>query len=133
MVTNTQRKQKEEVCTQRGFTLMEIMIAMAVMTISLMGLAQLMTAAFQQGAFARYNTMATEVVHQKFEQLRTQYHNELATSTPDSDLTDGSHPSGSPGYETVTLTAPSGSAMGDIQFQVSWAVATSGKEKTSSS
>jgi len=109
---------------------MEMMIAMTVMTISLMGLAQLMTAAFQQNAFARYNTMAVEVVHKKFEQLRTRYSNELETATTDSNLTAGSHPSGSPGYETVTLTAPTNSAMADIQFQVSWAVAVSGNEKT---
>jgi len=130
MVTKTQKKPKEEVCNQKGFSLMEMMIAMAVMTISLMGLAQLMTVAFQQSSFARYNTMAIEVVHKKFEQLRTRYSNELETATSDSNLTAGSHPSGSPGYETVTLTAPTNSAMADIQFQVSWAVAVSGNQKT---
>ena len=74
--------------------------------------------------------MAIEVVHQKFEQLRTRHSNELETKTTDSNLTAGSHPSGSPGYETVTLTAPTNSAMANIQFQVSWAVAVSGNQKT---
>ena len=40
------------------------------------------------------------------------------------------HPSSSPNYELVTLAAPTDSNMGDNQFQVSWTVAVSGKEKT---
>ncbi len=130
MVTKTQRKRIGQACNQKGFTLVESMIAVAVLTISLLGLAQLMTVATQQSAFSRYNTMAIEVAYQKFEQLRTQFNNELITGTPETDLTAGSHPTGSPGYETVTLAAPSYSAMGDHQFQVSWTIAVSGDDKT---
>ena len=130
MVTKTRKKRIGQACNQEGFTLVESMIAVAVLTISLLSLAQLMTVAFQQSAFSRYNTMAIEVAYQKFEQLRTQFNNELVTGTAESDLTAGSHPSGSPGYDTVTLAAPSDSAMGDYQFQVSWIVAVAGNDKT---
>ena len=115
---------------QKGITLIESMIAVAVMSIALMALAQLMAVALQQNAFSRYNTMAIEVAQWKLEELLTQYTNELETSTSDTDLTAGSHPTGSPGYETETLTAPTGSAMADYQFQVSWTVTVSGNQKT---
>ncbi|MDA2934826.1 prepilin-type N-terminal cleavage/methylation domain-containing protein [Acidobacteria bacterium AH-259-D05] len=116
--------------SEKGFTLMECMIAVTVLTISFLGLAQLMTVSLQQNAFSRYNTMAVEVAQKKLEVLRTKFNNELETETSDSNLTAGSHPSGSPGYELLTLTAPSYSNIGDSQFQVSWTVTISGKQKT---
>ena len=122
---NTTRTSRE-----KGFTLVECMIAVAVMTISFLGLAQLMTIAIQQNAFARYNTMALEVAQMKLEELKTEHNNELDTNTTEPNLTAGSHPSGSPDYELVTLAAPTDSNMGDNQFQVSWTVAVSGREKT---
>jgi len=116
--------------SERGFTLIESMIAVAVLTVSLLGLSQLIAVALQQGAFSRYNNMAVEVTRKKLEELRTQFNNELETETADTDLTAGSHPSGSPGYELVTLSAPSYSHLGDSQFQASWTVTISGKQKT---
>ncbi len=115
---------------EKGFTLVESMIAVAVLSISLVGLAQLMAVALQQSSFARYNTMAVEVAQMKLEELRTEYNNELKTNIASSNLTAGSHPSGSPGYEPVILTAPTYSNIGDSQFQVSWTLAVSGKAKT---
>ncbi len=115
---------------EKGFTLVECMIAVAVMTISFLGLAQLMTVAIQQNAFARHNTMALEVAQMKLEELKTEHNNELDTYTTETNLTAGWHPSSSPNYELVTLAAPTDSNMGDNQFQVSWTVAVSGKEKT---
>lgn len=115
---------------ERGFTLIESMIAVAVLTVSMLGLSQLIAVALQQSAFSRYNNMAVEVTRKKIEELRTQFNNELETETADTDLTAGSHPSGSPGYELVTLSAPGYSHMGDSQFQVSWTVTISGKQKT---
>lgn len=115
---------------EKGFTLVECMIAVAVMTITFLGLAQLMTVAIRQNAFARYNTMALEVAQMKLEELKTEHNNELDTNTTEPNLTAGSHPSSSPNYELVTLTAPTDSNMGDNQFQVSWTVDVSGREKT---
>jgi len=115
---------------EKGFTLMECMIAMIVLLIGCLGLAQLMTVSARQNAFARYNTMALEVAQMKLEQLGTQYNNELETATTDADLTAGTHPTGSPGYQLVTLDEPTYSSMGDSQFQVTWVVTVAGSQKT---
>ncbi len=114
----------------KGFTLLECMMALVILSISCIGLAQLMGVAARQNAFARYNTMALEVTQMKLEQLGTQYNNELATATTDADLTAGAHPAGSPGYELVTLDEPTYSNMGDSQFQVTWVVTVAGSQKT---
>ncbi len=115
---------------EKGFTLLEYMIALVILSISCLGLAQLMGVAARQNAFARYNTMALEVTQMKLEQLGTQYNNELETATADADLTAGAHPAGAPGYELVTLDEPTYSNMGDSQFQVSWAVTVVGQQRT---
>ncbi len=115
---------------EKGFTLIECMIALVILSISCMGLAQLMGVAVRQNAFARYNTMGLEVAHMKLELLGTQYNNELETATTDADLTAGAHPAGAPGYELVTLDEPTYSSMGDSQFQVTWAVTVAGQQKT---
>ena len=115
---------------QKGFTLVECMIALVILSISCLGLAQLMGVATRQNAFARYNTMAVEVAQMKLEELKTQYNNELETGTTDADLTANSHPSGSPGYQLVTLDEPTYSNIGDSQFQVTWTVTVVGGQKT---
>jgi len=115
---------------EKGFTLVECMFALVILSISCLALAQLMGVATRQNAFARYNTMAAEVAQMKLEELRTKYHNELETETSDTDLTAGSHPSGSPGYQLVTLDEPTYSNLGDSQFQVTWTVTVVGEQKT---
>ncbi len=115
---------------EKGFTLVECMIAMVILSISCLALAQLMGVAARQNAFARYNTMAVEVAQMKLEELKTKFNNELETGTTDTDLTAGSHPSGSPGYQLVTLDEPTYSNMGDSQYQVTWTVTVVGEQKT---
>jgi len=109
---------------EKGFTLIENMIALAVLTITLLGVAQLMAIAVRQTALARFETMAATIAQSKLEELRAVYNNELETETDSSDLTAGSH-----GPATMTLAAPAYSSMGDSQFQVSWAVIASGTRK----
>ncbi len=115
---------------EKGFTLVECMMAMVILLIGCLALAQLMGVAARQNAFARYNTMALEVAQMRLEQLGTQYNNEVATGTTDTDLTAGAHPAGAPGYELVTLDEPTYSNMGDSRFQVSWVVTVAGQQKT---
>ncbi|MDA2931394.1 prepilin-type N-terminal cleavage/methylation domain-containing protein [Acidobacteria bacterium AH-259-O06] len=110
---------------EKGFSLMESMIALAILTVALLGLVQLMSMALNQSALARSKTMAVSIAQEKLEQLRTTYNNDLNTETSSTDLTTGSH-----GPETVTLQAPSYSNMADQPFQVSWTVAVSGQQKT---
>ena len=92
---------------------MDSMIALIVLSISLLALVQLMGTALNQSAFFQNNTMAAAVVQEKVEELRTAYTRELETRSTLADLTDGSH-----GPQTVTLSSPGYSNMGDKQFRV---------------
>lgn len=110
----------------RGFSLIETMIAMAVLAVSLLGLAQLFGVALYQNSFARYNTMAITVGQGKLEQLKGLYNADLETGNSSSDLSNGTH-----GPESVILQAASSSNQGDWEFLVSWTVTSpSSAEKT---
>ncbi len=104
---------------------MDSMIALVVLSISLLALVQLMGTAFHQSAFSQNNTMAAAVVQEKIEELRTVFTRELETRSASVDLTAGAH-----GPQTVTLSSPGYSNMGDKQFRVTWNVDISGKQKT---
>ncbi len=104
---------------------MDSMIALVVLSISLLALVQLMGTALNQSAFTQNNTMAAAVVQEKIEELRTAYTRELETQSASVDLTDGAH-----GPQTVTLSSPGHSNMGDKQFRVAWSVDISGRQKT---
>ncbi len=58
---------------QGGFSLVELMIAVAVLAITFLGLAQLMSVGLQQNSRARSSTMLVTVAQQQLEQLRTKY------------------------------------------------------------
>jgi Tfp pilus assembly protein PilV len=109
--------------------LIECMVAVAVLTIAMLGLAQLTAVSVYQSAFARSNTMAVSVAQQKLESLRLNYTKDLLAkvttpgSGPSSDLTAGTH---SP--VPVTLPAPTGSAMSNVTFNVGWIVTISGSQ-----
>ena len=104
---------------------MDSMIALVVLSISLLALVQLMGTALNQSAFSQNNTMANAVVQETIEELRTTYTRELETQSSSADLTDGSH-----GPQTVTLSSPNDSNMGDRLFRVTWNVNISGHQKT---
>ncbi len=97
------------------------MIALAILSITMLGVIQLFGISIRQSSFARYNTLAVVVAQEKLEQLQAEYNYEWESGTPAATLTDGSH-----GPETVTLQAPAGSGTGDREFQVSWTVDVSG-------
>jgi len=111
--------------SQDGIGLLDSMIALVVLSVSLLALVQLIGTSVNQSAFSQNSTMASAVVQEKIEELRTTYTRELETRTALADLTDGSH-----GPQTVTLSSPGHSNMGDRQFRVTWNVDISGKQKT---
>ena len=111
--------------SEAGIGLLDSMIALVVLSISLLALVQLMGTALNQSAFSQNNTVAAAVVQEKIEELRTAYTRELETRSASADLTDGSH-----GPQTVTLASPGYSNMGDKLFRVSWNVDISGRQKT---
>ncbi|MCH8319809.1 MAG: prepilin-type N-terminal cleavage/methylation domain-containing protein [Acidobacteria bacterium] len=108
-----------------GFTLIESMIALAVLAITLLGLGQLVSTAVRQNASTRFETMGVLIAQEKLEALRGEYNRELESETGSSDLTAGSH-----GPETLIMEAPAGSSMGDSEFEVSWTVTIAGPLKT---
>ena len=108
-----------------GFTLIESMIALAVLAITLLGLGQLVSTAVRQNASTRFETMGVLIAQEKLEALRGEYNKELESETGSSDLTAGSH-----GPETLIMEAPAGSRMGDSEFEVSWTVVIAGPQKT---
>ena len=108
-----------------GFTLIESMIALAVLAITLLGLGQLVSTSVRQNASTRFETMGVLIAQEKLEALRGEYNRELEAETGSSDLTAGSH-----GPETRIMEAPTGSSMGDSEFEVSWTVTIAGSQKT---
>ncbi len=116
---------QSRISTEKGFTIVENMLAVAVLAISVLALGQLMSVAIRQNAFTRVETMSTAIAQEKLETLRAVYNRELETETASDDLTAGSH-----GPQTMTMEAPIESSMGDSEFQVSWTVTIAGTRKT---
>ena len=107
--------------SQQGFSLIECMIALSILSVTMLGVIQLFGISIRQSSFARYNTLAVVVAQEKLEQLQAEYNYEWESGTPAATLTDGLH-----GPETVILQAPAGSGTGDREFEVSWDVDVSG-------
>ncbi len=105
---------------QNGFSLCEVMVASAVMAVSLLGLSQLLVVSLTQNQMTRYNGMAVELGRGKVEELKTLYVRELLSGTAEADLTTGGH-----GPETVTLV---NGVVGysDHNFSVRWTVSAEG-------
>lgn len=93
------------------------MIAMIVIGVGLLGLAQLVGVAIQNDASAEYNTKAVELAQSKIEELKTLYGWQIASGTTANDLGTGPH-----GPETVALDLPENTSQGLRTFLVSWDV-----------
>jgi prepilin-type N-terminal cleavage/methylation domain-containing protein len=107
---------KPRVRVEGGFSIVELLVAVAVLAVGLLGLAQLIGVALQQNDFARYNTTAIEVAQGKLEELRALYNWQVASGGSSSDLSDGGH-----GPVTVVLASDSQS-YGSRSMTVSWTV-----------
>jgi type IV pilus modification protein PilV len=115
---------QSRVSKESGFTLIESMIALAVLAITLLGLVQVMSTAVRQNASTRFESMGVLIAQEKLETLRAEYNKDLEAETGSSNLTAGSH-----GPETMIMQAPTGSSMGDSEFEVSWTVTIAGPQK----
>lgn len=111
-------KKHKTTTTENGFTLIEAMVAIFILTVGLLSLGQLMLVSLDKSEFAKYDTKAVHLAQAKLEELRTLFGAQVANGgLPLSDLAAGSH-----GPETVVLRSKSGSLQGTISFQVSWQV-----------
>ncbi len=100
-----------------GFTLLEVIVAIVVLTVALLGLAQMIMVSVEQYAFARWDTKATQVAQSKLENLKSLFSGEVETGVDDADLVTGDH-----GPEMVTLAAPSGTWGEPSDFWVRWQI-----------
>jgi prepilin-type N-terminal cleavage/methylation domain-containing protein len=117
---------REQDTRQEGFTVLETLIALTVLAIALLGLAQLVGISINQNAFSRHNTAGIQLAQEKLEQLKAQYNRELETGVAAADLVSASF-----GPETVTLAAPDYTGQRDREFLVSWTVADAGGARKS--
>jgi len=109
--------------SQKGFSLIESLIALSILAITMLGVVQLFAVAIRQNSFSRYNTMAISVAQEKLEYLQTEYSRELENNVNAADLTVATH------NQAVTLTQPTGSGTGDFAFDVNWTVTEIGSAK----
>lgn len=68
-----------------GFTLIEALIALTVLSLGLMGLAQLQARVFASAGQSKTQTVAVDLAHQKIEELRATPYDEIqsAADTPE--------------------------------------------------
>lgn len=97
-----------------GFSVLEMVVAIAVIGVSLLGLAQLLSVAIQQNDFARYSTIGIEVARGKLEELKAAYNRQIETGALQDSLSDGEH-----GPENIVLPSYS-SAYGFRTLAVKW-------------
>jgi prepilin-type N-terminal cleavage/methylation domain-containing protein len=92
--------------TSKGFTLLEMLIAMTILSVALLGLGQMMLLSIGGASFGNKVTEATTFAQDKMEELRTMDWNGLQDGN---DAIDGAQ---------------------GIQYQRAWAVVPTGKMKT---
>lgn len=102
---------------ERGFSLIEAMVAIVVLTVSLLALAQLITLSVQRYSFARYDTKAIHVAEAKVEELKAVFEWQIETSLRSELLTAGTH-----GPILVAATQADETSGESNNFWVSWVV-----------
>ncbi len=105
-----------------GFSVLEMMIAMSLIAVGLMGMGQLMMVAIEQNDYARYNTVGIQLARGKIEELKAAYDAEVATGQTVTDMSAGTH-----GPETITPSGTGGEA--PRSYAVTWQVQDLGSQR----
>ena len=103
--------------SQKGFTLIESLVALFFLAISMLAMAQLMLVSLDKTEFAKYDTKAINLAQAKLEELRNQFGWEIDTGEDSADLAAGPH-----GPDLVVLELPGETLQGLRNFQVTWEV-----------
>ncbi len=118
MGERTQRKDRES-----GLSILETLIAVSILGVSILGMAQLVGIAVQLSSFARYSTAAISVARSKIEELRADYNEQLLSGTAAASLSDGSH-----GPENKIVQSDN-DQVSNRSLAVSWTVSSNGPQK----
>lgn len=102
---------------QSGFSLLEAMIALFILSVSLLAIAQMLVLSLDKTEFSKSDTKAIQLAQAKAEELRLAFGREIATGTAAADLAAGSH-----GPEVVLLQSPDQRIQSQRTFQITWVV-----------
>lgn len=87
---------------QAGFTLLEMLVAGAILTIGLLGIASMMVSAMQGNNYARRVSIATNLAQQKIEEMKNiSFENLFKTSSTNSNNSDNTAPATMSGVTPV--------------------------------
>jgi type IV pilus modification protein PilV len=101
----------------RGFSLIEALIALFILSVGLLSVAQLMMVSLDRSEAAKYDTKAVQLAQAKVEELRLLFGRSVDSGQTPEDLSAGSH-----GPITVELENPDDRIQNQRSFQVSWDV-----------
>jgi type II secretion system protein I len=90
--------------SKKGFTLIEVIIAIFLLAVALLGLVSVTTTVIKGNSFSQTLTMATTLAADKMEELKTSSYDALTTEPPDYASSDGTVSTAGNAYYTRTAT-----------------------------
>lgn len=112
MIAHARRRRRE-----RGFTIVEILVAMTILSIGLLGIVGLQLIATNSSGYSRRATEAAILAEHKLEELRTTPIDEIASGE---DVVDASGMPTEDGPFTRTWTVTWNSDLGNVSVRVAW-------------
>lgn len=102
---------------ERGFTMVEVLVALTIMTIGMLGIVAMQKTSFSASGYTRHATEAAILAEDKLEQLRTVT---LVGATDDSELVDSTGAVVADGIFTRAWTFDTSGTLVTITVTVSW-------------
>jgi type IV pilus modification protein PilV len=103
--------------SERGFTLIEVLVALSIMSLGMIGILALQKAATSASGYSRRATEAAVLAEDRLEEMRTL---PLSTVTDDSDVVDASGVANDDGLFTRTWTLVLADELATITVRVQW-------------
>jgi len=111
------------VLSRKGFTLIEVLAALVLLLITLLGLSSLLTTTIQANAYARRMTTATSLAQDKLEEIRNMAYTAVTTGSDSSPLTETGGTGGSGAIYTRSWTVATDSPIAGtktVTVTVTW-------------